>query len=256
MNPNPRQLTLLKVVQAQGSVTVEQLAETLGVTLQTVRRDVQRLADEGLLARFHGGVRVPSSTVENIAHQQRENLNAEGKQRIARAVAAAVPNECSLILNIGTTTEAIAKALLHHTGLRVITNNLNVAAILSANPQCEVIVVGGVVRGRDRGIVGEAAVDFIRQFKVDIALIGISGIESDGSLRDYDYREVKVSQTIISHAREVWLAADSSKFNRPAMVEVAKLTQIDRLFTDMPPPEPFPALMAEAQVRCDVAATR
>lgn len=256
MNPNPRQLTLLKVVQSQGSVTVEQLAETLGVTLQTVRRDVQRLADEGLLARFHGGVRVPSSTIENIAHQQRENLNAEGKQRIARAVAASVPNDCSLILNIGTTTEAIAKALLYHTGLRVITNNLNVAAILSANPQCEVIAVGGVVRGRDRGIVGEAAVDFIRQFKVDIALIGISGIESDGSLRDYDYREVKVSQTIISHAREVWLAADSSKFNRPAMVEVAKLSQIDRLFTDAPPPEPFPSLMTEAQVRCEVAPIR
>lgn len=253
MHPNPRQLKLLSVVQAQGSVTVEQLAETLGVTLQTVRRDVQRLADEGLLTRFHGGVRVPSSTTENIAHQQRENLNAGGKSRIARTVAAAVPNDCSLILNIGTTTEAIARALLHHSGLRVITNNLNVASILSNNPHCEVIVVGGVVRGRDQGIVGEAAVDFIRQFKVDLALIGISGIEADGTLRDYDYREVKVAQTIISHAREVWLAADISKFNRPAMVEVATLSQIDRLFTDAPPPDPFAALLADAQVRLDVA---
>ncbi len=253
MNPNPRQLTLLAAVQAQGSVTVEQLADKLGVTLQTVRRDVQRLADEGLLARFHGGVRVPSSTIENIEYQQRENLNAEGKSRIARAVAAVVPNDCSLIINIGTTTEAIARALLRHSGLRVITNNLNVATILSANPRSEVIVVGGAVRGRDQGIVGEAAVDFIRQFKVDIALIGISGIETDGSLRDYDYREVKVSQTIIAHAREVWLAADISKFKRQAMVEVAKLSQIDRLFTDAPPPEPFPALLAEAQVRYDVA---
>jgi DeoR family glycerol-3-phosphate regulon repressor len=253
MNPNPRQLTLLDLVQTQGSATVEQLADTLNVTLQTVRRDVQRLADEGLLTRFHGGVRVPSSTVENIAHQQRESLHAEGKARIARAIAAAVPNDCSLILNIGTTTEAIARALLRHGGLRVITNNLNVASILSANPKSEVIVVGGVVRGRDQGIVGEAAVDFIRQFKVDIALIGISGIEADGSLRDYDYREVKVSQTIIAHAREVWLAADISKFNRPAMVEVARLSQIDRLFTDAAPPDPFPALLAEAQVRYDIA---
>ena len=253
MQPTPRQLTLLSVVQAQGSVTVEQLAETLGVTLQTVRRDVQRLADEGLLARFHGGVRVPSSTTENIAHQQRENLNADGKSRIARAVAAAVPNDCSLILNIGTTTEAIARALLHHSGLRVITNNLNVASILSTNPRCEVIVVGGVVRGRDQGIVGEAAVDFIRQFKVDLALIGISSIEADGTLRDYDYREVKVAQTIISHAREVWLAADISKFNRPAMVEVGTMSQIDRLFTDAPPPAPFAALLAEAQVQLHIA---
>lgn len=254
MNSNPRQIHLLDHVRARGSATVEQLAETLGVTLQTVRRDVQRLAEAGLLTRFHGGVRVPSSTIENIAHPQRESLNAEGKARIARAVAQQVPNDCSLILNIGTTTEAIAKALLHHRGLRVITNNLNVAAIMSGNAHNEIIVVGGVVRPRDRGIVGEPAVDFIRQFKVDIALIGISGIESDGSLRDFDYREVKVAQTIISHAREVWLAADHSKFNRPAMVQLATLSQIDRLFTDAPPPDPFPALLDEAEVLCEVAA--
>jgi DeoR family glycerol-3-phosphate regulon repressor len=253
MNSNPRQITLLQVVQERGSVSVEELAETLGVTLQTVRRDVQRLADHGQLTRFHGGVRVPSSTTENLGHQQRVNLNSQAKSRIARCVAAAVPNDCSLILNIGTTTEAIARVLLRHTGLRVITNNLNVASILSANANSEVIVVGGVVRGRDQGIVGEAAVDFIRQFKVDIALIGISGIEADGSLRDYDYREVKVSRTIMTHAREVWLAADQSKFNRPAMVEVGHVSQLDRLFTDATPPAPFAALLNEAQVRLDIA---
>ena len=253
MNTNPRQLLLLQEVRTLQSATVEQLARLLGVTLQTVRRDVQRLAEAGLLTRFHGGVRVPGSTVENLAHNQRETLHAEGKARIARAVAHEVPNDCSLILNIGTTTEAIAKALRHHRGLRVITNNLNVAAILSSNPECEVIVAGGVVRARDRGIVGEAAVDFIRQFRVDIALIGISAIEADGSLRDFDYREVKVAQTIIAQAREVWLAADHSKFNRRAMVQVAQLEQIHRLFTDVPPPEPFPRLLQDAQVLCTVA---
>jgi DeoR family transcriptional regulator, glycerol-3-phosphate regulon repressor len=250
MTPNPRQLSLLSIVHAQGSASVEELATQLGVTLQTVRRDIQKMADAGLLARFHGGVRTPSSTTQNIEHQQRESLNADGKTRIAKMVAAAVPNDCSLILNIGTTTEAIAKSLINHTGLRVITNNLNVATILSVNPACEVIVVGGVVRTRDRGIVGEAAVEFIKQFKVDIAIIGISGIETDGTLRDYDYREVKVSQAIISHAREVWLAADQSKFNRPAMVELARLSQIDKLFTDAKPPEPYPALLEEAGVEC------
>jgi len=254
VNTNPRQLQLLDEVRLRKSLSVEQLADILGVTLQTVRRDVQRLAELGLVSRFHGGVRMPSSTVENLAYTQREALNSTGKARIARAVAAQVPDNCSLILNIGTTTEAIAKALLHHKGLRVLTNNLNVAAILCANPDCEVIVAGGVVRKRDRAIVGEAAVDFIRQFRVDIALIGISGIEPDGSLRDYDMREVKVAQTIIEHAREVWLAADHTKFNRTAMVQLAQLAQIDRLFTDAPPPEPFPALLHEAGVQCTVAA--
>lgn len=253
MSPNPRQLELLKQVRARGSVSVEAMAEIFGVTLQTVRRDVKLLSDAGLVARFHGGVRVPSSTTENIAYRQRQLLNETAKQRIAREVAKAVPEGCSLIINIGTTTEAIAHELLHHKGLRVITNNLNVAAILSDNTDCEVIVAGGVVRSRDRGIVGEATVDFIRQFKVDIGLIGISGIEADGSLRDFDYREVKVAQTIIQHSREVWLAADQSKFNRPAMMELAHLNQVDVLFTDAPPPDPFPMLLSEAGVICNVA---
>lgn len=250
MTPNPRQAELLNEVRARGAVSVEALAERFGVTLQTVRRDVTLLADAGLLARFHGGVRVPGSTTENIAYRQRQQLNEAAKQRIARTVAQAVPAGCSLIINIGTTTEAIARELLHHRGLRVITNNLNVAAILSDNPDCEVIVAGGVVRGRDRGIVGEATVDFIQQFKVDIGLIGISAIEADGSLRDFDYREVKVARAILAQSRQVWLAADHSKFNRPAMVELARLDQVDRLYTDEPLPEPFPALLAEAGVAC------
>jgi DeoR family glycerol-3-phosphate regulon repressor len=254
MTPNPRQSKVLDEVRARGSVTVDALAEQFGVTLQTVRRDVALLADAGLLARFHGGVRVAESTTENIAYRQRQQLNEQAKLRIARAVAQAVPEGCSLIINIGTTTEAIARELLRHKGLRVITNNLNVAAILSDNPDCEVIVAGGVVRSRDRGIVGEATVDFIAQFKVDIALIGISAIEADGTLRDFDYREVKVARAIIEHSREVWLAADHSKFNRPAMVELARLDQIDVLYTDAEPPEPFPALLAEAGVTCQVAA--
>jgi DeoR family glycerol-3-phosphate regulon repressor len=253
MNPNPRQADLLQEVQRLGSASVEALAERFGVTLQTVRRDVKLLAEAGLVMRVHGGVRLPGSTTENIAYRQRQRLNEAAKQRIARAVAQAVPNGCSLILNIGTTTEAIARELLQHRGLRVITNNLNVAAILSDNPQCEVIVAGGVVRARDRGIVGEVTVDFMRQFRVDIGLIGISGIEADGTLRDFDYREVKVARAIIEQSRTVWLTSDHSKFNRPAMVELARLGELDMLFTDAAPPAPFPALLAEAGVQCVVA---
>ncbi|MDF3836329.1 DeoR/GlpR family DNA-binding transcription regulator [Cupriavidus basilensis] len=253
MTLNPRQTALLEEVRTQGFASIDELARKFGVTLQTVRRDVNLLAENGMLARFHGGVRVEGSTVENIAYRQRQVLNAEGKARIARAVASAVPEGCSLILNIGTTVEEIARALMHHRGLRVITNNLNVASILADNPDCEVIVAGGVLRSRDRGIVGEATVEFISQFKVDIGLIGISGIEADGTLRDYDFREVKVARTIIEHSREVWLAADASKFNRQAMVELARFSEIDRLFTDEPPKPPFERMLEESGVSCVVA---
>ncbi|MBO4121076.1 DeoR/GlpR transcriptional regulator [Cupriavidus gilardii] len=253
MTLNPRQTALLEEVRSQGFASIEELARKFGVTLQTVRRDVNLLAENGMLARFHGGVRMDGSTTENIAYRQRQLLNAEGKARIARAVAAAVPEGCSLIMNIGTTVEEIARALMHHRGLRVITNNLHVANILADNQDCEVIVAGGVLRSRDRGIIGEATVEFIRQFKVDIGLIGISGIEADGTLRDFDFREVKVARTIIEHSREVWLAADATKFNRQAMVELAHLSQIDRLFTDEPLRAPFEQIVADSGVKCVVA---
>jgi len=249
----PRQEEIVNAVRQRGSVTVEDLAASLGVTLQTVRRDVRVLAEAGLIARFHGGVRTPVSTTENIAYRQRQLLNAEGKQRIARAIASAVPDGCSMIINIGTTNEAVARELVHRKNLRVITNNLNVASILADNPDCEVIVAGGVVRGRDHGIIGEATVEFIRQFRVDIGLIGISSIELDGTLRDFDYREVTVARTIVEHSREIWLAADRSKFGRHAMVELGHVSQVDMLFTDQEPPADFATLLAEAGVECRIA---
>lgn len=253
MNPNPRQINLLKHVHESGPCSLDELAQNLRVTVQTVRRDVQRLHESNLLIRFHGGVRLPNSTIENITYQERANLHAQAKQRIATCIARAIPNDCSLLINLGTTTEAIARALVNHTGLRVITNNMNVAYILGRQTGCEVILAGGSVRARDHGIVGEATVEFIRQFRVDIALIGISGIEQDGTLRDYDFREVKVSQTIIAQARATWLAADTSKFNRHAMVQVGHLNQIDRLYTDIRPPDPYPGLLNAAQVECIIA---
>jgi DeoR family glycerol-3-phosphate regulon repressor len=256
MNFNPRQLDMLDAVRTRRTVSVEALAEQFGVTPQTVRRDMKLLAVAGLVARFHGGAGVPSSTTENVAYQERKSQNQAAKLAIARRVAQAVPDGCSLILNIGTTTEAVARELLRHKGLRVITNNLNVAAILADNRDCELIVAGGIVRTPDRGIVGEATVDFMSQFNVDIAIIGISGIESDGILRDYDYREVKVSRVIIERSRQVWLAADRSKFNRPAMVELGRLQQIDRLFTDAAPPPPFPELLHEAGTQLVLCETR
>lgn len=252
---NPRQAKLMEEVRRNGTASIESLAELFGVTLQTVRRDVQKLTDDGHLARFHGGVRLPSSTTENIAYRQRQALNAAGKTAIAKAIAKRIPEGCSLIINIGTTMEAVARELLRHRGLRVITNNLNVAAILSDNPNSEVIVAGGIVRPGDRGIVGEATVDFIKQFKVDIGLIGISGIEADGTLRDYDYREVKVARAIMDHSRQVWLAADHGKFNRPAIVQLAPMQDIDLLFTDAAPPAEFVHIMTQAGVECVVALT-
>jgi DeoR family glycerol-3-phosphate regulon repressor len=130
----------------------------------------------------------------------------------------------------------------------VITNNINVAHVMRPYPRIEVVIAGGVVRRSDGGIVGEAAVDFIRQFKVDFAIVGASAIDQDGSLLDYDFREVKVAQAIMANARRVILVADSTKFDRTAPVRIGTVDQVDVFVTDRCPSPEFRTLLAAAEV--------
>ena len=241
---NQRQQEILSLVQQQGFVSIETLAQNFSVTSQTIRRDINSLCDQQLLTRYHGGAGL-SSSVENVEYATRQVMNLEEKQQIAQMTADHIPDRASVFINIGTTTEEIAKALLNHTELRIITNNLNVAAILRSNPSFEIIIAGGVVRQRDGGITGEATIDFIRQFKVDFGIIGISSIDTDGTLLDFDYHEVRVAQAIIENSRQIFLAADHSKFERCAMVRLGSISQIDALFTDQQPPEYIVDILAE-----------
>ncbi|MDX1400812.1 MAG: DeoR family transcriptional regulator [Kiloniellales bacterium] len=239
---NPRQEKILSLVREKGFVAIEALAQRFDVTAQTVRRDINELCDKALLQRYHGGAGLPSS-VENIAYATRKVIFSEEKQRIARAVAREVPDHASLMINVGTTTEAVARALVGHTGLRVVTNNMNVAYTLAEKPDFEVIVTGGRLRNRDRAVVDQGSIEMIRSFRVDIAIIGISGIDLDGTLLDFDRQEVHIAQSIMESARRVFLAADHSKFGREAMVRLGHISEIDALFTDRAPPEDVAALI-------------
>ncbi|HEX5077601.1 MAG TPA: DeoR family transcriptional regulator [Geminicoccaceae bacterium] len=247
-----RRRAIVALVQRQGFAPIDALAEQFSVTPQTIRRDINELSAAGTLQRFHGGAGLPSS-VENLAYPARQVLCLEEKRRIAGLAARHVPDHASLFVNIGTTTEEVAKALLQHQGLSVVTNNLNVASILAGKPDFRVIVAGGLVRSRDRGLVGEATLDLIRQFRVDIGIIGISGIDLDGTLLDFDYREVRAAQAIIENSRRVYLTADHSKFGRNAMVRLGDIRQIHALFTDRPPPPPLARRLREAGVAVHVA---
>ena len=175
-------------------------------------------------------------------------MHLEEKRCIAQEVAAHIPDGASLFINIGTTNEEIARALVNHHGLRIVTNNLYVAGILLNAGDCEVTIAGGLVRNSDGGVVGEATIDLINQFKVDYGIIGISGIDMDGALLDYDYREVRVAQTIMRNARRVFLAADHSKFSRPAMVRLGWITEVSAFFTDRMPRGPIERLLGDSGV--------
>jgi DeoR family glycerol-3-phosphate regulon repressor len=246
-----RHQEIMAVARTDGRVTVDQLAREFDVTPQTIRRDLGELCDSGLLARVHGGAILRTGKA-NLGYDARRIIAGTEKDAMGRLCAEAIPNNCSLFINIGTTTEAVARALLDHRDLMAITNNLNVANILAANEECEVIIAGGVLRRLDGGLVGEATVDFIRQFKVDYAVIGTSAIDEDGALMDYDYREVRVAQAIISNARRTLLVADSSKFARTAPVRIANLANVDGFFTDRMPPAEIVDLCAANDVALSV----
>ncbi len=233
-----RQADILDLARSEGRVAVEDLARRFDVTVQTIRRDLTELADAGLLDRVHGGAMLRTG-VANLGYDERRRMNEAGKAAIAGAAAAAIPDNSSLILNIGTTTEAVARALLGHRNLTVVTNNMNVANILAANPSCEVVVAGGVLRRSDGGLVGELTTHVFEQFKVDIAVIGCSALDEEGDILDFDLAEVRVSKAILRQARRAFLVADASKLGRPAPARLASLAEIDTVFTDAPLPEPL-----------------
>jgi DeoR family transcriptional regulator, glycerol-3-phosphate regulon repressor len=244
---NHRQQEIVAQLRQSGRVAVEDLAAQFGVTLQTIRRDLNELSEAKLLVRVHGGA-IIASGVANLAYEARQLVAHQHKRLIGEAAARLVPDNASLFINIGTTTEEVARALPGHSGLLVITNNLHVANELHRTKSIEVIITGGSIRQGDGGIVGAVTVAQIQQFRVDLAIIGTSAIDPSGTLLDFDVREVEISRAIIEHARKIVLVADSSKFSRSAPVRIAHLSEIDIFVTDN---LPTPAI-AEMCRQCEV----
>ncbi len=242
-----RQDHILDMVTKSGFVTIDELVERFNVTPQTIRRDLNQLADANKIKRHHGGAGLESSTV-NTAYTQRKVTESAAKEKIAEMLADFVPDGASLFINIGTTTDSVARALLKRRDLQIVTNNLHVASILAEREDFTIIIAGGEVRNRDGGIIGEATLDLISQFQMDYAVIGISGIQADGMLLDFDYREVRVAQAIIAHSREVLLCADHTKFGRNPMVRLGSISQADHLFTDRKPEPEYRQMLEEHDV--------
>lgn len=196
------------------------------------------------MRRYHGGAGLARGSA-GVDYVRGKSRRSQAKRRIAKLVASHIPDNASLFISIGTTTEAVASALLGHRNLRVITNNLNVAQMLSDNSSFEVIVAGGAVRARDKCITGQPAIDLIDQFRVDFGIIGISAIDEEGSLLDMDYHAVRVAQAIIKNSRDTLLVADSSKYGRKAMVRLGFISQVSTWFTDETPPQTLSDVLAD-----------
>lgn len=238
MTLTARQESILSRLRKESEVDVAELALEMDITPQTVRRDLARLCDAGLAQRTHGGARRPL-TVSNTGYEDRRLNNAAAKDAIAARVAQLVPDNCSLALNIGTTTEATARALSGHRGLVVLSNNINIARIFAGAPVKELILAGGTVRPEDGAIVGPEAVSFISNYKLDCAIVGASALDEDGAVLDFDRDEVAAARAILANARRKILVCDSSKFARTAPVRICDIGDVDVFVTETPPPLAF-----------------
>lgn len=243
---------ILALVRERGYVAIEELARLCGVTPQTMRRDLNRLAESGRLRRHHGGASAASSTA-NVAYAERRHELRREKQRIARAVSELIPDRASLFLAIGTTGEAIAAELARRAGLKVVTNSSAAALILNRAPGIEVFLTGGAMRKANHGLVGVTAVETVGQFRCDLAVMSCGGIEQDGTLVDFEHAEVMVMRAMIAHARGVLVAADHTKMHRPAAVRLAHLREVGTLVTDQRLPPRLAGIAAECGTRVIVA---
>ncbi|MCE0557981.1 DeoR/GlpR family transcriptional regulator [Motilimonas sp. 1_MG-2023] len=252
MKASERHGKIIEIVKAQGYVSTDDLVAMFEVSPQTIRRDLNELADANKIRRNHGGATLANSA-ENSPYSARKIMNQHEKNRIAQALVKHIPDGATLFIDIGTTPEAVAKALLdEHQQLRIVTNNINAAIILMNKPDFKVILAGGEVRNRDGGVTGEATLDFISQFRLDFGILGISGIDFDGSLLDFDYHEVRVKRAIIENSRAVFLAVDHSKFGRNAMVNLGSIKDVDLIVTDQTPPKEIDDLIKASGIQLQI----
>ncbi|MEL6587134.1 MAG: DeoR/GlpR family DNA-binding transcription regulator [Pseudomonadota bacterium] len=226
-----RQRKILALLEDRQRVRVDDLSTHFVTSPQTIRKDLQKLADLHHVVRFHGGAALVGG-LEYAAPAQRQTTAQAAKRAIGAAVAARIPQTCAMFLNAGTTTAQVAQMLMGHQQLRVITDNVDLAADLRSATGVEVIVPGGAIRRVDGAILGADAVDFVRQFRVDFAVIGAAALAEDGALLDYDLAEVQICRAMVANARHVILALDSGKFGRAAPVCLGDLGQVHTLVTE------------------------
>lgn len=231
MSLNERQNAILNWVQQVDDLSIEALVERFDVSAQTIRKDVNHLAQLNLVRRQHGGIAL-MSTAENLPFDNRQYLNGETKQAIAQTLAEQIPNGASIFLGIGTTVEYVAKALRQHQKLKVFTNNLIVASIFCAHPNIKVSVAGGNLRHRHRDVVGDETLRFTRQFYFDFGVIGCGGLDEEMGILDFDPSEALVSQAIVEQSRYTFLVSDQHKWGRKAMACVKPFRHVDHFITD------------------------
>lgn len=229
-----RRQKIVELTLQQKTVSVDDLAETLGVSAQTVRRDINHLCDINLLRRRHGGAEV-FETEQNTPYAQRAQTNSNAKRAIAAVAAQLIPDGSTIAMSVGTTPMLVANALSAKKNLVVVTNNMNAAMALSKEPSNRIILPGGELRLPDLDFIGDHVVDFFGSYRTDFGVFGVGGVAEDGGLLDFNRAEVQIRERIRQSSRSVILVLDHTKFGRSAPAVGGNITDVEQVVLDTKP---------------------
>lgn len=241
-----------RVLQDEGTISISDLAQRLGVSLETIRRDVKPLTDEGVIVRTHGAVGLPQHLGE-APFERRMQENASAKRAIARHVAGTIRSGDSIMLDTGTTTSFLARELLHCRNLTVVTNSSDIARTLATVNGNKVFMAGGELRSDNGAAFGAFAIDFVSRFNVAHAIISIGAIDAAHGLMDYNLEEAEFARMVLSRGGRSVVVTDASKFGRHGLVQVCDFTGFDELVTEATPPADILQALGRAGARISIA---
>jgi DeoR family glycerol-3-phosphate regulon repressor len=225
-----------RLLQDEGTISISDLAQKLGVSLETIRRDVKPMTDAGAVTRVHGAIGLPQHLGE-APFELRMRENAGPKRLIAQWVARTIQNGESIMLDTGTTTSFLARELLQHRNLTVVTNSSDIARTLATVNGNRVFMAGGELRSDSGAAFGVSAIEFVNRFSVAHAVISVGALDASGGITDYDLGEAEFARTVLSRGARSIAITDASKFGRRGLVQVCDLGGFDELVTDREPPD-------------------
>ncbi len=251
MLPETRRRQLLERISRQGFATLEELVKSLGVSESTVRRDLESLDLAGSVKRTHGGAVYAGDVRAMPAFDERTETAITEKQAIGRATADMLEDGDTVLLDGGTTTLEVARALIGRR-IQVVTNSLPIAQLVASSQQIDLILIGGYVYPRTGGALGPLAVATMQGIRVRKAILGAGGIMPDG-IYNSNLLLVETERRMMACGQEVVIVADSSKFGKLALSRLCGLEEVARLVTDPRAPEEYRTMLEAAGVAVHIA---
>ena len=234
MDASERKNFILDKINQNGIVKISDISNELSVSRETIRKDIYQLGNKHLLKVIRGGAEAITQNIRETSFNTRKRKNVEGKIQIAKTALSEIHSNSSIYLDFGSTTYILARQIVNSslTNLTIVTNSLNIANVIKANQDIELVILGGIFRPGENSLSGPLAANNIRNIYCDIGFFSCGGLDTDAGITNHFFNEVEVSKRMMSHSQRHVVLADHSKFNRKALYQTSDLSDMDEIITD------------------------